>query len=97
MNFGAAHNKRPWTTGHKADVLAPERMIPVEILEAIGIALLGTISGLLIGCIGIGGVILVPALVFLAGVTIQHSQERAVWISCLTCLLYGHRVGVSEA
>jgi len=35
------------------------------------IALLGTTSGLMIGCVGIGGVILVPALVFLANIPIQ--------------------------
>ena len=39
--------------------------------EVIWIALLGTVSGLMIGCIGIGGVILVPALVFLVGIPIQ--------------------------
>jgi uncharacterized membrane protein YfcA len=87
VNFGAAHNKRPWTTGHKADVLAPERMIPVEILEAIGIALLGTISGLLIGCIGIGGVILVPALVFLAGISIQAAIPAAMFAYILSGLV----------
>jgi hypothetical protein len=53
--------------------------MPVPITEIIWIALLGSISGLMIGCIGIGGVILVPALVFLAGVTIQHAIPAAMF------------------
>ena len=36
-----------------------------------GLLLLGLTSGLMIGCIGIGGVILVPALVFLADIPIK--------------------------
>jgi uncharacterized protein len=43
------------------------------------IALLGTVSGLMIGCIGIGGVILVPALVFLAGIAIQIAIPAAMF------------------
>ena len=43
----------------------------VEISALLWIALLGMTSGLMIGCVGIGGVILVPALVFLANVPIQ--------------------------
>jgi uncharacterized protein len=46
--------------------------------ELIWIALLGTISGLMIGCIGIGGVILVPALVFLAGIPIEVAIPAAL-------------------
>jgi len=42
------------------------------------IALLGATSGLMIGCVGIGGVILVPALVFLAGIPIRISIPAAV-------------------
>jgi uncharacterized protein len=42
------------------------------------IALLGVTSGLMIGCIGIGGVILVPALVFLVGIPIRISIAAAV-------------------
>jgi len=50
----------------------------VAILELILIVLLGITSGLMIGCVGIGGVILVPALVFLAGVPIQISIPAAM-------------------
>lgn len=50
----------------------------MPITEITWIALLGSISGLMIGCIGIGGVILVPALVFLAGITIQHAIPAAM-------------------
>ncbi len=46
--------------------------------ELIWIALLGVTSGLMIGCIGIGGVILVPALVFLAGIPIKVGIPAAM-------------------
>ena len=39
--------------------------------QLIFIALLGLIAGLSIGCIGIGGVILVPGLFYLAGIPIK--------------------------
>jgi len=54
-------------------------MMPVAISEMAWIALLGTVSGLMIGCIGIGGVILVPALVFLAGIAIQIAIPAAMF------------------
>jgi len=47
-------------------------------IELIGIAALGTTSGLMIGCIGIGGVILVPALVFLVGIPIKIGIPAAM-------------------
>jgi uncharacterized protein len=56
-------------------------------LEPIWIALLGTVSGLMIGCIGIGGVILVPALVFLAGITIQMAIPAAMMSFILSGLV----------
>jgi uncharacterized membrane protein YfcA len=62
-------------------------MTAVEILELIGITLLGTISGLLIGCIGIGGVILVPALVFLTGIPIQVAIAAAMFAYILSGLV----------
>jgi uncharacterized protein len=46
--------------------------------EVVWIALLGTVSGLMIGCIGIGGVIMVPALVFLVGIPIQIAIPAAM-------------------
>lgn len=42
------------------------------------IGAVGLVSGLMIGCIGIGGVILVPALVFIAGVPIKISIAAAM-------------------
>jgi len=54
-------------------------MMPVAISEVVWIALLGSVSGLMIGCIGIGGVILVPALVFLAGIAIQIAIPAAMF------------------
>jgi uncharacterized protein len=50
----------------------------VALSEVVWIALLGTVSGLMIGCIGIGGVILVPALVFLVGIPIQIAIPAAM-------------------
>src|SRR5262249_56887142 len=55
--------------------------------EVVWIALLGTLSGLMIGCIGIGGVILVPALVFLAGVAIQIAIPAAMFAYILSGLV----------
>ncbi|MGB6468543.1 MAG: sulfite exporter TauE/SafE family protein, partial [Xanthobacteraceae bacterium] len=51
------------------------------------IVLLGTISGLMIGCIGIGGVILVPALVFLAGIPIKVAIPAALLAYILSGLV----------
>jgi uncharacterized membrane protein YfcA len=55
--------------------------------ELIGIALLGLTSGLMIGCIGIGGVILVPALVFLVGIPIQVGIPAAMFAYILSGLV----------
>jgi uncharacterized membrane protein YfcA len=49
--------------------------------------LLGLTSGLMIGCIGIGGVILVPALVFLAGIPIQVGIPAAMLAYILSGLV----------
>jgi uncharacterized protein len=56
----------------------------VPISELVWIALLGTISGLMIGCIGIGGVILVPALVFVAGIAIHVAIPAAMFAYILS-------------
>jgi uncharacterized protein len=50
----------------------------VAIAELVWIALLGVISGLMIGCVGIGGVILVPALVFLGDIPIRIGIPAAM-------------------
>jgi uncharacterized protein len=50
----------------------------VPVAELVAIALLGVVSGLMIGCIGIGGVILVPALVFLGDIPIQVGIPAAM-------------------
>jgi len=59
----------------------------VATTELIWIALLGVASGLMIGCIGIGGVILVPALVFLAGVPIRVGIPAAMMAYILSGLV----------
>jgi len=48
-------------------------------VAVIGIITLGVISGLMIGCIGIGGVIVVPALVFLVGIQIKIAIPAAMF------------------
>ena len=55
-----------------------------EILKIIFIAALGGFSGLMIGCIGVGGVILVPALVFLGGIPIQIGIPAAMFAYILS-------------
>lgn len=62
-------------------------MTSVAISELVWIVLLGITSGLMIGCIGIGGVILVPALVFLADVPIQISIPAAMLAYILSGLV----------
>jgi uncharacterized protein len=59
----------------------------VATAELIWIALLGVTSGLMIGCIGIGGVILVPALVFLAGIPIKVGIPAAMMAYILSGLV----------
>jgi uncharacterized protein len=46
--------------------------------QLLALTALGLASGLLIGCIGIGGVILVPALVFVGGIPIQRAIPAAL-------------------
>jgi len=48
-------------------------------VAVVGIITLGVISGLMIGCIGIGGVIVVPALVFLVGIQIKIAIPAAMF------------------
>jgi uncharacterized membrane protein YfcA len=60
---------------------------PLPISELIPIAILGTMSGLLIGCIGIGGVILVPALVFIIGIQIKSAIAAAMMSYILSGLV----------
>jgi uncharacterized membrane protein YfcA len=47
-------------------------------VELIAYVALGTAAGLLIGCVGIGGVILVPALVYLAGQSVPAAIAAAL-------------------
>jgi uncharacterized protein len=47
-------------------------------MHLIAVIALGLVSGLLIGCVGIGGVILVPALVFLGDISIQRAIPAAL-------------------
>lgn len=55
-----------------------------QMMDFVSIALLGGISGLMIGCIGIGGVILIPALVFLGGIPIQVGIPAAMFAYILS-------------
>jgi uncharacterized protein len=51
--------------------------VPLQV-ELIALTILGLASGLLIGCIGIGGVILVPTLVFVGEIPIQRAIPAAL-------------------
>ena len=62
-------------------------MYPMTPMELMGIAVLGATSGLMIGCIGIGGVILVPALVFLDGISIKIGIPAAMFAFILSGLV----------
>lgn len=55
--------------------------------ELLWIAVLGATSGLMIGCIGVGGVILVPALVYVAGIPIQIVIPAAMMAYILSGLV----------
>jgi len=59
----------------------------VALSGLIWIVLLGLASGLMIGCIGIGGVVVVPALVFLADVPIRTSIPAAMMAYVLSGLV----------
>lgn len=59
----------------------------MPLLHAVWVALLGAVSGLMIGCIGVGGVILVPALVFVAGIAIQIAIPAAMFAYILSGLV----------
>jgi uncharacterized protein len=63
------------------------RGVAVPIFELSLIAVLGLVSGLMIGCIGVGGVILVPSLVFLADVPIHVSIPAAMMAYILSGLV----------
>lgn len=55
-----------------------------EIWTIVFVAILGVVSGLMIGSIGVGGVILVPALVFLVGMPIQAAIAAAMFAYILS-------------
>jgi uncharacterized membrane protein YfcA len=59
-------------------------MIPFEVVTLVG---LGCLAGLLIGAVGIGGVILVPALVYFGGVPIHAAIAGAMMSYLLTGLV----------
>jgi uncharacterized protein len=50
----------------------------VELAEFLSYAALGAGAGLLVGCVGIGGVILVPALVYFAGQSVPAAIAAAM-------------------
>ena len=59
----------------------------MPLADPVWIALLGAVSGLMIGCISIGGVILVPALVFVAGIAIAIAIPAAMFAYILSGLV----------
>jgi uncharacterized membrane protein YfcA len=62
---------------------------------AISLGMLGLLAGLMIGVVGIGGVVLVPALVYLAGIPI-HVAIGAAMMSYLLAGLIGTLVYAGE-
>ena len=72
---------------HNGRGLARGWVNSVATSELIWIALLGVTSGLMVGCIGIGGVILVPALVFLGGIPIKIGIAAAMLAYILSGLV----------
>lgn len=56
----------------------------MESLDPAVVALLGIVAGLLIGCVGIGGVIVVPALVHVGGVPIHMAIAAAMFAFLLS-------------
>lgn len=56
-------------------------------LAAISLGMLGLLAGLLIGAVGIGGVILVPALVYFGGIPIHAAIAGAMMSYVLTGLI----------
>src|SRR5437867_4300435 len=60
------------------------RMTPLAVVALIG---LGLLAGLLIGAVGIGGVILVPSLVYFGGVPIHAAVAGAMMSYILTGLI----------
>ena len=50
----------------------------MELLALVAIVALGAVAGLLVGCVGIGGVIVVPALVYLAGYSVPAAIAVAM-------------------
>ena len=64
-------------------------------LAAISLGMLGLLAGLMIGVVGIGGVVLVPALVYLGGIPI-HVAIAAAMMSYLLAGLIGTLVYAGE-
>lgn len=59
----------------------------MESLLPVLIALLGAIAGFLIGCVGIGGVIIVPALVYVFSVPVHTAIAAAMFAFLLSGLI----------
>src|SRR5262245_50564222 len=57
-------------------------------LGAICLGILGLLAGLLIGAVGIGGVILVPALVYFGGIPIHAAIRSYVFTGLIGTLVY---------
>lgn len=62
-----------------------------EIVTLLPLAFLGLLVGVFIGCVGIGGVLLVPGLVYLVGMEVQ-----AAIATCMLSYLFSGAVGALE-
>ena len=62
-----------------------------EIVGILPFAILGLFVGVLIGCVGIGGVLLVPGLVYLLGMDVHTAIA-----TCMFSFLFSGAVGAVE-
>lgn len=75
--YVSATNK-PAINPASPDVFVMADVFVMTIVELAGSGALSLLAGLMIGCIGIGGVILVPALTYIVGAPIQSSIDGAM-------------------
>ena len=65
--------------GHRVVQIEPRSITDtVDLLTVLAYAALGSVAGLVIGCVGIGGVIIVPALIYAAGLSPQTAIAAAL-------------------
>src|SRR5690606_29509882 len=65
--------------GHRVVHIEPRSITDtVDLLTVIAYAALGGVAGLGVGCVGIGGVVIAPALIYVAGLSPQTAIAAAL-------------------